>query len=88
MPTLPISWVLVPDPLEKLDPERFLSTDFALSPLQILTYFVRRWRLEVTFEEVRRHLGDRDLTAVVRFGHRSHHTLSDGAVFVGDSAGP
>lgn len=57
MPAVPIRWVLVRDPKGKLDPKGFLSTDLALSPLEILTYFVRRWRVEVTFEEVRRHLG-------------------------------
>ena len=57
MPAVPIRWVLVRDPKGKLDPKGFLSTDLALAPLEILTYFVRRWRVEVTFEEVRRHLG-------------------------------
>lgn len=57
MPAVPIRWVLVRDPQGKLDPKAFLSTNLALSPLEILTYFVRRWRVEVTFEEVRRHLG-------------------------------
>ena len=28
----------------------------ALSPLDIVQHFVQRWQLEVTFEEVRRHL--------------------------------
>lgn len=57
MPAVPIRWVLVRDPKGKLSPKAFLSTDLALSPLEILTFFVRRWRVEVTFAEVRRHLG-------------------------------
>jgi len=57
MPALPIRWVLVRDPTGKLEPKGFLSTNLALSALEILTFFVRRWRVEVTFEEVRRHLG-------------------------------
>lgn len=57
MPPVTIRWVLVRDPNGKLDAKGFLSTDQALSALDILTYFVRRWRVEVTFEEVRRHLG-------------------------------
>ena len=50
-------WVLVRDPQGAYDPQAFLSTQVAHTPLQILTWFVRRWRLEVTFEEARAHLG-------------------------------
>lgn len=57
MPPVAIRWVLVRDPLGKLSPKGFLSTDQTLSALEILSFFVRRWRVEVTFEEVRRHLG-------------------------------
>lgn len=38
-------------------PEAFFSTDLAMEALLILGYYVRRWRVEVTFEEARRHLG-------------------------------
>lgn len=38
-------------------PEAFFSTDLAMEALLMLAYYVRRWRLEVTFEEARRHLG-------------------------------
>lgn len=54
---VPLRWVLVRDPDGKLDPKAFLSTDLDLNPVEILTYFVRRWQVEVTFAEVRRHLG-------------------------------
>ena len=50
-------WVLVRDPQGKLEPQAFLSTDTDHTPLQVLTWFVRRWRMEVTFEEARVHLG-------------------------------
>ncbi len=56
-PVVPIRWVLVRDPLGKLKPKAFLCTDQAVQPLEMLTWFVRRWSVEVTFEEVRRHLG-------------------------------
>ena len=56
-PVVPIRWVLVRDPAGRLDPKAFLCTDPETSPLEMLTWFVRRWRVEVTFEEVRRHLG-------------------------------
>ncbi|HEV2130438.1 MAG TPA: transposase [Longimicrobiaceae bacterium] len=57
LPVVPLRWVLVRDPEGTLDPKAFLSTELGLTPMQILTYFVRRWQVEVTFAEVRRHLG-------------------------------
>lgn len=54
---LPIRWVLVRDPLGEFKPTAFFSTHQTLAPLQILTYFIMRWGLEVTFEEARAHLG-------------------------------
>jgi hypothetical protein len=57
MPVVPLRWVLVRDPLGKLAPKAFLCTDLSASPVEILSWFVRRWSVEVTFEEVRRHLG-------------------------------
>lgn len=54
---LPIRWVLVRDPLGEYDPVALLSTDPACDPLAIVTWFVQRWQVEVTFEEARRHLG-------------------------------
>lgn len=52
-----IRWVLVRDPQGEFDPQAFVSTNPGHTPLQILTWFVRRWRMEVTFEEARAHLG-------------------------------
>jgi len=57
LPIVPIRWVLVRDPEGRLDPKAFLSTDLKLDAITILRYFVRRWQIEVTFEEARRHLG-------------------------------
>lgn len=57
MPPVPIRWVLIRDPREKFMPQALLSTDVTLTPLQILTWFVQRWQVEVTFQEVRTHLG-------------------------------
>ncbi len=53
---LPIRWVLVIDS-EKNNAEAFFSTDLQQSPEQIITCFVLRWNIEVTFEEMRAHLG-------------------------------
>ncbi len=54
---LPIRWVLVRDPAGKYKPTAFLCTDLLATPLQILHWFILRWNLEVTFQEVNAHLG-------------------------------
>jgi hypothetical protein len=63
---VPIRWVLVRDVAGELEPQAFLCTDLGVSrseiawaadPIAILRLFVRRWSVEVTFAEVRRHLG-------------------------------
>jgi len=54
---VPIRYVLVRDPTGELEPQAFLCTDVEAEPLDILRWFVRRWSIEVTFAEVRRHLG-------------------------------
>ena len=57
MPPLPIRWVLVRDPQGKFEPQALLCTDLTVEPVQILEWFVLRWRLEVTWQEARAHLG-------------------------------
>lgn len=52
-----IKWVLLKDPEGKLDPTLLACTDFDTEDKDIVRLFVRRWRVEVTFAEVRRHLG-------------------------------
>ncbi|MBN1284833.1 MAG: hypothetical protein JXB47_05510, partial [Anaerolineae bacterium] len=66
---MPIRYIVVRDPLGKLEPAAFFATDPAafprspyapvstLSPFQVLTWFIWRWNEEVTFEDVREHLG-------------------------------
>jgi hypothetical protein len=54
---LSIRWVLVRDPAGDCDPVALLCTDATVEPVSIVTWFVQRWQLEVTFEEARRHLG-------------------------------
>jgi len=54
---LPIRWVLVRDPADKYDPTAFLCTDLSATVLQILAWFILRWNVEVTFQEVNAHLG-------------------------------
>jgi DDE superfamily endonuclease len=57
MPVVPIRWVLLRDPQGRFDPQALLCTDPVRDPLQIVRWFVQRWQLEVTFREVRNHLG-------------------------------
>jgi hypothetical protein len=57
LPIVPIRWVLLRDPGRRFDPQALLCTDMAQEPLQIVRWFAQRWQLEVTFREVRDHLG-------------------------------
>lgn len=54
---LPIRWVLTRDPAGKRPPKAIFSTDPTQTAEQILSDFMKRWSLEVTFEEGRAHLG-------------------------------
>ena len=56
-PPVTIRWVLIRDPQGAFDPQALLCTDPSADPTQILQWFVLRWQLEVTFQEVRTHLG-------------------------------
>lgn len=57
LPPVLIRWVLIRDRQEKFEAQALLSTNTAHTPQQILSWFVRRWSMEVTFEESRGHLG-------------------------------
>lgn len=54
---VPIRWVLIRDPQGQFRAQTLMSTNREHSAEQILSWFVRRWRMEVTFEEARAHLG-------------------------------
>ena len=56
-PPVPIRWVLIRDPKGKFKTQALLCTDLTVKPAQIVKWFVLRWQLEVTFREVRVHLG-------------------------------
>ncbi len=49
--------MLIRDPAGQFDPQALLCTDPAQDPIQVLRWFVQRWQVEVTFREVRDHLG-------------------------------
>ena len=52
-----LRWVLIRDPRGRSEPQALLSTNLALEATQIVNAFVRRWAMEVTFQEARAHLG-------------------------------
>jgi hypothetical protein len=56
-PVLPLRWVLTRDPKGKLEPKAYLCTDQSLTEEEIVSSFIKRWTIEVTFEESRAHLG-------------------------------
>ena len=48
---------MIRDPQDEYETIALLSTTPDLDPLKISNWFVQRWQVEVTFEEVRAHLG-------------------------------
>lgn len=57
MAAVPLRWVLIQDPKGRFETQALLCTDVSADPIQILRWFRLRWQVEVTFEEVRTHLG-------------------------------
>src|SRR5215212_7088057 len=57
LPAVPIRWVLVRDPKGEFATQALLCTNLGARPEQIVGWFVLRWQMETTFQEVRRHLG-------------------------------
>ena len=43
--------------MQQSQPKAFLSTDLATTLKRILGWFVSRWRMETTFQEMRTHPG-------------------------------
>jgi hypothetical protein len=56
-PPVRIRWVIVRDPLGKFEDTPILCTNLDATAKQIIEWFVPRWNIEVTFEELRAHLG-------------------------------
>src|SRR5829696_4517558 len=57
LPAVPVRWVLVRDPEGDFKTQALLCTNLNADPRKVLSWFVMRWQLEVTFQEARRHLG-------------------------------
>jgi hypothetical protein len=54
---VPVRWVLIRDPQKEFKIQALLCTDLDADPQKVLRWFVMRWQLEVTYQEMRRHLG-------------------------------
>lgn len=54
---VPIRWVIIKEPAGKFETQALLCTNQEAEPKQIVQWFIKRWQVEVTFEESRRHLG-------------------------------
>ncbi len=57
LPAVPVRWVLIRDPQEEFKTQALLCTDLAADPGRIISWFVRRWQMEATFQEARQRLG-------------------------------
>lgn len=57
LPAVPMRWVLIRDPQEEFETQALLCTDLDAKPERIISWFVRRWQMESTFQEVRQRLG-------------------------------
>lgn len=54
---LPLRWLLLRDPVGRFKPTALMCSALDAAPEQIIAWYVLRWNLEVTFQEVRTHLG-------------------------------
>ena len=54
---VPLRWALIRDSEGGFKPHPLLYTNLDADPEQVLCWFVMRWQLEVTLQEMRRHLG-------------------------------
>jgi len=57
LPAVLIRYLLIRDVAGQFEPQALLSTDPSLEPELILAWFIRRWQMETTFQQVRTHLG-------------------------------
>ena len=57
LPAVPVRWVVIRDPKEEFETQALLCTDLDADPERIISWFVKRWQMEATFQEVRQRLG-------------------------------
>lgn len=54
---VPIRWIITKDPTGENKPMAILVTDFRICAEQAIAFFVGRWPIETTFQEINQHLG-------------------------------
>ena len=54
---VPIRWILIKDPAGEKKPTALLVTDLTVCAEQGIAFFVGRWPIETTFQEINAHLG-------------------------------
>lgn len=57
LPPVPVRWVLIRDPHGRFDPQALVCNHPETSAEQMIQWFLLRWQVEVTFAEMRAHLG-------------------------------
>ncbi len=57
LPAVPLRWVLIRDPQDEFKAQALLCTSLDVDPQRIISWFVRRWQVGSTFQEVRQRLG-------------------------------
>jgi DDE superfamily endonuclease len=58
LPAVPLRWVLIHDPKRRVrHPGLAMHRPRCAQPERIISWFVRRWQMETTFQEVRQRLG-------------------------------
>ena len=78
---VPIRWVIIRDPQGKFETQAVFSTKTEARPKQIVEWFIKRWQVEVTFEESRRHLGIARAATMVGQSDSANNAVFDGNVF-------
>ncbi|MFZ2540127.1 MAG: transposase [Oscillospiraceae bacterium] len=66
---VPIRWIITKDPCGESKPIAILITDFRICAEQAIAFFVGRWSIETTFQEINRH-----------FNLETIHTWSDTSI--------
>ena len=85
-PRLPIRWVVIRYLQERRGPYALLCTDTEAEPLRILQWYLLRWQVEVTFEELRAGSpGHGNPAPVVGTSHRPYHPRALWPVQRGDA---
>ena len=79
-PAVPVRWVLIRDPEGKLEPMAIQSTNLGLSPIEIVRHYLKRWRVEVTFEEGAGPPRSGDPKTMVRSKYCQDNAGFDGAI--------